>query len=136
MIPESGQYIRLLMGAPGVSDAELDALGIEVVERVGADVLGLRVPALSLEAYQRVVREKLKPGFWNEVVGPDAIVFSFKLRDGTIIERVLSETNRHEIAQLCSLLNGDPIERTSDLFAYLAANSFYRDTMIEYYGVS
>ena len=136
MIPGSGQYISLLMGAPGVSDVELTALGVEVIDRFGADVRGLLVPAGSLRAYQQLVREKLEPGFWNDLVGPNEIVFLFKLRDGTLVELTLSESNRREIARLCSSLNGDPIEKTSDLPAYFAANPFYREAMVEYYGVN
>ena len=135
MIPASEQYISLLMGAPDVTDAELIALGVEVLDRFGADVRGLLVPAGSLAAYQQLVREKLNPGFWNDLVGPDQILFVFKLRDGTLVELALSESNRGEIARLCSSLNGDPIEKTSDLPNYFAANPFYREAMVEYYGV-
>ncbi len=135
MIPGSGQYISLLMGAPDVSDAELSELGVEVRERFGSNVRGLLVPARSLPAYQQLVRAKLEPGFWNDLVGPDEIIFLFKLRDGVVRELTLSESNRREIARLCSSLNGDPIEKTSDLPAYFAAHPFYREAMVEYYCV-
>jgi len=111
MIPEPVRYLSVLMGAPDVSDSELGGLGVEIVERLGAGLRGLLVPASALEPYRRLIQVKLSPGFWNDLVGPDEVLF------------------------LCSVLNGDPLEQTSDLHAYLAANAFYRDAMVAYYGV-
>lgn len=45
----------------------------------------------------------------------------FKLADGTVEEFTDSEANREQIARLCTALNKDPIEKTSDLPRYLAA---------------
>ena len=134
MIPGPDQYISLLMGAPSASDKELTTLGVEVLKRFEGDTRGLLVPADSSRAYKQLIREKLEPGFWNDLVGADEIIFLFKLLDGTVVELTLSESNRAEIARLCSSLNGDPIEKTSDIPAYFAANPFYREAMVEYYG--
>ena len=52
--------------------------------------------------------------------------------------RLLAEglvMNREEIARLCSQLNGDPLEKTSDLLRYFASNPFYRDVIVGCYGV-
>jgi hypothetical protein len=49
-------------------------------------------------------------------------------------ELALSEGTRAEIAELCSALNGDPIEKTSDVPRYLAGNSFYRDVIAAFHG--
>ena len=135
MTPEPGYYLSLLMGAPGVSDAELARMDIEVLERFGSAVRGLLVPARSVTPYQELLRAGLKPGFWNDLVGSDQILFLFKLRDGSVLEFTLSEDTREEISRLCSSLNGDPIEKTSDLPEYFACDPFYRDAMVAYYGV-
>ena len=123
------------MGASTVSQRELQSLRIEIVESARSGSRCLRIPAASLPAYRDLVRERLEPGFWNEVLGREEISFTFKLKDGTLKELTYSPENRQEIAQLCSELNDDPIEKTSDLPRYLATNSFYRDLMIAYYDV-
>ncbi len=132
--PGSGEYISLLMGAPTLSEGELENAGVGILERYGENLLGLLVPHGSIPAYRELVREHLRPGFWNDLVSADEILFIFKLRDGMLKEFVLSDENRQQIAQLCSELNGDPIERTSDLPSYFAANPFYRDVMVAHHG--
>ncbi len=136
MVPDDDEYLSLLMGAPGISDVDLESLGIEILQRFGPDVRGLRVPGDCLTGYQRLVRQRLTSGFWNDLVGRDAIYFLFKLADGTVKEFTLSEANQDEIARLCSALNGDPIEKTGDLSRYFASNPFYRDAMVAWHGVS
>lgn len=136
MIPGPGQYLSLLMGAATLSDGELEALGVEILERFGSGVRGLLVPAKSVEPYKQRVRERMTPGFWNDLVGSTDIFFLFKMPDGTLEELTLSDDNKETIAALCSALNGDPLERTRDLPAYFATNPFYREAMIAYYGVA
>lgn len=129
MIPEPGEYLSFLMGADSIADAELADLGAEIVTGAGTPFRGLRIPQRSLPAYKALVRAKLTPGFWNDVLGHEEILFIFKLKDGTIREVTFSEATRSEIARLCSSLNNDPIEKTSDLPRYLAGNPFYRDVV-------
>jgi hypothetical protein len=136
MIPQSGEYISLLMGAPSLSAAALRGAGVEVLERYGENLLGLLVPLHSVPAYKELVRECLQPGFWNDLVSPDEIIFVFKLRDGTLREFVLTDENRPVVSALCSELNGDPLEQTSDLPNYFAANRFYRDVMVAHHGAT
>ncbi len=135
MIPDEHHYLSLLMGARTVSDADLVGLDVEIVRRFGSEVRGLLVPAASMVDYQQLVAERLERGFWNDLVGPDHIHFTFKLADGTVKTFTLSPSNNEEIARLCSELNGDPLEKTRDLPTYFAANSFYRATMVAHYGV-
>ena len=134
MIPQPREYLSLLMGAPSLSEVALRGAGVEVLERYGENLLGLLVPSDSVPAYKGLVRDYLQPGFWNDLVSPEEIIFVFKLRDGTITEYVLHDENRAEISALCSELNGDPLDETSDLPNYFAANSFYRDVMVAHHG--
>ena len=124
------------MGASAISDEDLRALGIEIIERFEDDIRGLQIPNKSLELYKKLITEKLQSGFWNEIIGRTQILFIFKLIDGTIRELTYSPETKSEIAQLCSLLNDDPIEKTSDLLRYIASNKFYREAMMEWYGIS
>lgn len=134
--PTPREYLSFLMGASAISDAELTGLGATIVERIGSGVRCLLVPAASLAAYRALIAEKLQPGFWNDLIGPNELLFVFKLADGTVRELADSPETRMEIAQLCSRLNGDPLEKTSDLPRYLAGNRFYRDAMRKWHGVA
>ena len=133
MIPEADEYISFLMGSAAISDEELVDLGIEVVRGAGSPFRGLLIPGSSLDAYKALVREKLTPGFWNDILGRQEILFVFKLADGTLEEFIYSEANRERIASLCTSLNGDPIETTSDLLRYLAGNPFYRELLVAFH---
>ncbi len=96
----------------------------------------LLIPGLRLSAYKALIRERMKRGFWNEMVGRDEMIFLFKLSDGTLKEMHYSEKTRDEIARLCTDLNKDPIERTSDMPRYLAGNPFYREVAIRFHGAT
>ena len=133
MIPAADEYLSFLMGAVAISDEELVDLGIEVVRGAGSPFRGLLIPGGSLDAYKALVREKLTPGFWNDIVGRQEILFVFKLADGTIEEFTYSEANREQIARRCTSLNRDPIEKTSDLLRYLAGNPFYRELLVAFH---
>ncbi len=136
MIPESNEYLSFLLAAPDISDEELNRCGIEVVETFGSGIRGLLIPGHGLPAYKALIRERMKLGFWNEMVGRDEMIFLFKLSDGTLKELRYSEKTRDEIARLCTDLNNDPIERTSDMPRYLAGNPFYREVAIRFHGAT
>jgi len=136
VIPAPNEYLSFLMGAPAISDQALSRLGIEIVERFGSGIRGLLIPGANLQAYRDLVRNKIEPGFWNDIVGRTEIFFLFKLSDGTFKELTYSVENREEIGLLCTELNKDPIEKTSDVPRYLAENPFYRQLMVTFHDVT
>lgn len=129
MIPGPDEYLSFLMGADAIADDALTDLGVTILATHGSGARELRLPAGSVSAYTDLLRERLSPGFWNEVVGHREVLFVFRLADGTVVEHTLSEATAPEIARLCSALNGDPLERTSDVLGYLAGNALYRDVI-------
>jgi len=131
----SNFYLSVLMGAPMLTDDELAALGVEIMERRGTSVRCVRVPKGSLETYLALVAEHLEPTYWNEVVGDGDIRCVFKLADGTVRRLTLGPDTEGEIAALCAELNDQPLEQTRDVLRYLATNRFYRDAMAQWYGV-
>lgn len=138
MVPRSNQYLSYVMGAAAISDDELRDRGIELVASAASGSRALLIPGGALHAYKALVRERMEPGFWNEIVGRAEIFFIFKLSDGTLKELNYSLENQQsqqEIARLCSELNNDPPEKTADILRYLAGNAFYRALMVECYGV-
>jgi hypothetical protein len=127
MIPEPDEYLSFLMGADAIADEELSDIGVRILSGAGTPFRGLLVPEGALPAYQALIRKKLTPGYWNDILGRQEILFVFKLTDGTIAEFTLSESTLPEVARLCSSLNNDPVEKTSNMAQYLGANPFYRD---------
>ncbi len=134
MISGPDEYLSFLMAAPDISDDELHGLGVRIVETVGPQIRGLLIPSQSLPEYKSLIRERLKRGFWSEMVGREEMHFLFKLSDGMLKELRYSAETRDEIAGLCTELNDDPIEETSDMPRYLAGNPFYRDVAVQFYG--
>ncbi|MCA9383876.1 hypothetical protein KC909_05940, partial [Candidatus Dojkabacteria bacterium] len=115
-----------------IEDEELMELGIIITGISDSGSRKLQIPDDSLEKYKELIRLKMNKGFWNDIIGTDEIIFIFKLED-EIIEMVLTEDNRLKIAKLCSELNGDPIENTSQIFRYLAGNDFYSGFLRQFY---
>ena len=93
MIPGPEDYLSILLGADGISDSELTDLGVEILEGAGTRLRKLLIPGGSVPAYKALVRERLTPGYWNEIVGRQEILFIFKLEDGTVKERALSRSD-------------------------------------------
>lgn len=134
MIPEPDEYLSFLMGADAIADQELTELGVKIDDGVATAFRRLVIPDRSLSGYRSLIRNKLTPGYWNDIVGRQQIIFIFKLADGNIRELTLAEATRSEISHLCSSLNNDPIDKTSDVPRYLAGNPFYRDMIESFYG--
>lgn len=124
------------MGASKISDEDLNGLGIEIIEKTESGSYKLNIPSDSIAKYQKLIQQKLDPGFWNEYIGPEKIVFIFKFKDGEVQKFIYSDKKEAEIAKLCTEFSGDPIEKTSNLLAYLAANDFYHKILTDNYKLS
>ena len=125
-------YKSFLMGAKDITDSDLTNLNIEIISDENPEISKLIIPSESIEEYKELIRQKLDSGFWNDFVGEDLIYFIFKMPDGEITEYSYSEDDRLEIATLCTKLNNDPIEKTSNLLDYLAENEFYTDVVKDF----
>ena len=126
-------HLSYLMGTEGISNGELEALGITIVEKTSGGSRKLEVPSSAVSAYVELVEEKLSNGFWNEIVGSDEIRFIFKLRDGSVKEWLLSPETEREIDTLCADLNNEPPDKTANVYKYLSENDFYHDFMRMHY---
>lgn len=125
--------LSFLMAGKDIQDQELKDLGIEVVEKDLDDDRKLKIPPEKQSAYLNLVKSKLAPGFWNEVVSDKEIIFIFKFKDGAIKQLTLSPETEKEISELCTQFNNDPIEKTKNVYKYISENSFYHDFMLKHY---
>ena len=126
-------HLSYLMGADRISVDELEGIGVVIVEEESDGSRKLEIPDKTISAYEKLVKEKLTPGFWNEMIGPEQIRFIFKLRDGSVKEMVLSQDTEREIDALCADLNHEPPGKTANVYKYLSENDFYRNLMLEHY---
>ena len=125
--------LSYLMGADKIQDKELQNINIEIVGKSESGSRKLKIPADNLSDYIKLIKTKLTNGFWNEIVGSDNLVFVFKFKDGSIKEYILDSSNEDLISKLCSEFNGDPLDKTANVYRYVSENDFYRDFMLEHY---
>jgi hypothetical protein len=121
------------MGAEDITDNELENLGVEIVDRTDSESRKLRIPEAALTGYVDLIKAKLTKGFWNEIVGPEKILFIFRFKDGHTEEYALSPENEQELDKLCAEFNDEPAEKTANVYKYISDNDFYHDFMMEHY---
>lgn len=126
-------HLSYLMGGEAIGDSDLEALGIEIVEKTESGHRKLKIPEAALARYIELVKANLTKGFWNEIIGPTKILFIFKFKDGRIEEYSLSPENEQKIDTLCAEFNNEPQEKTANVYKYISDNDFYRDFMFEHY---
>lgn len=126
-------YLSYLMGAEKISNDELASLGIEIVETTPKGDRKLKIPASAIAKYEKLIKEKMTAGFWNEYIGKKEIKFIFKLETDEIKEYLLSPENEQEIDDLCAKLNNEPPDKTANVYKYISENDFYRDFMHAHY---
>ena len=125
--------LSFLMGGLDISDKELEVLGIEIVQKNPDGDRSLRISEESLLQYIELIKTKLAPGFWNEIVGEKEILFIFKFKDGSVKEQKLSPENERENDELCAEFNNEPPGKTHNVYKYISENKFYHDFMLEHY---
>lgn len=120
------------MGAKEIQDKELEDIGVEITGRPEGDH-ELRIPESNISAYLELIKAKLTPGFWNEVVGEKEIIFIFKFKDGQIKEYKLTLENEEEIGKLCTEFCGEPLNASRNVYKFISGNGLYKDYMLEHY---
>ena len=125
--------LSFLMGGGDISDGELEALGIEIVQKNPNGDRSLRISEECLPEYIKLIKAKLMTGFWNEIVGEKEILFIFKFKDGSIKEQALSPENERENDELCAEFNNEPPGKTHNVYKYISENKFYHDFMLQHY---
>lgn len=125
-------YLSYLMGAKDIQDKALEDLNIEIAGRDGEDRM-LKIPQQNIPQYIELIKAKLTPGFWNEVVGEKEIIFIFKFKDGTIKEFTLSPENEPEVDKLCAEFANESPDKTANVYKFISENEFYRDFMQKHY---
>ncbi|MAZ67707.1 hypothetical protein CL652_02985 [bacterium] len=113
-----------IMGEKNISEKDINAVGGEIVEATKNGFLCVRFPKSSAKAFEELIVEKMEPGFWNEYLTDDEVVFIFKHKDSSVERLVLSEETDAAIVELGNKFNDDePTDESA--WAWLANNSWY-----------
>lgn len=118
-----------LMGGEEISSKDLQELGIKVLETTKEGYRKLEIPKEKIEEYEKLIVEKMTPGFWNEYISRE-IVFIFKDKAGKIKRFVLDKENEEEIDRLGEEYNGRVWKKKSSVWKWLAKNDTYTDLII------
>ena len=127
---EPEKFRSYLMGADDIGDDDLSALGIEIVEKQAGGSRKILIPKNAKADYEKLITNKLTPGFWNEYVG-DKIVFIFKFKTGEVKRFELGLDNSDEIDRLAAEFVGEDWGNKKSVWKWLATEvEFYRDLII------
>jgi len=95
------QGISFLMGVSDI-DARLSDLGVDIVEKDQDGDYKLLIPSDQLTEYEELVSECLRPGYWNEYILGEKVVFTFKHTDGRLERIEYSTDTEASILKLCN----------------------------------
>jgi leucyl-tRNA synthetase len=99
-IPEKTTEIRsYIMGIGNITD-DLKKIGINIKTITAKGSYEVVIPKESISAYENLIQEKLKPGFWNEYLGEET-VFIFKDKTGKVNRFVWDESDESDLLELC-----------------------------------
>lgn len=114
-----------LMGVDGIDD-ELTNHGFEF-EKTESGNYKVIIPEDKTEEYERFVEERMKPGFWNEYINGNEIVFIFKDKVGQVSHYIYSEENEEQLLNLTEEYFGSRFESIEKM---LAGNDWYTQTYL------
>ena len=118
-----------LMGGEDILDSDLKKLGIKILEITKEAYRKLEIPENKIKDYEKLIIDKMTPGFWNEYIARD-IVFIFKFKDGKIKRFILDKNNEEEIDRLGEEFNGRIWRKKSSVWKWLAKNDTYTDLIV------
>ena len=128
VLKEGALVKSYLMGANKISDPDLTAIGIKIVEKKKDGDRMIEIPKQSVEQYEKLICEKIDSGFWNEYIG-EKIVFIFKFKDGRIERITLDNDTANRIDRLAAEFVGENWDKNC-VWRWLAENKFYKDLII------
>lgn len=111
-----------IMGVDDIT-AELKEIGITINVKTDENVFKVTISSKHLDEYEKLIAEKLKPGFWNEYVG-EQTVFIFKDSQGKVSRLLWNTETETNILELCNEYAKAEFDSVQSM---LAGNDWYRD---------
>jgi leucyl-tRNA synthetase len=111
-----------IMGVDDIT-AELKEIGITINEKTDENIFKVTISSKQLAEYEKLIAEKLKPGFWNEYVG-EQTVFIFKDSQGKVSRLLWNTETETNILELCNKYAKADFDSIKNM---LAGNDWYKD---------
>lgn len=115
-----------LMGVDNV-DSDLKKLGLDISQKSKSGNYKLIIPKEKLNKYEELVTNKLKPGFWNEYINGEQIIFIFKDKNSAVTKYELSKENENKILGLCCEFANTNFESIDSM---ILGNDWYKPTYL------
>jgi len=133
VIRKTGALVRsVVMGAEAMTEQDFAEIGVSVFEKTEKGCFHVEIPRGREKDFERLMVEKMAPGFWNEYVG-DETVFLFTHQDGRRERLVMNDQNLERIDQLACEFNNqtyDPKDPGNYRNGALARNAWYRPLIV------
>ncbi|MEX2007943.1 MAG: class I tRNA ligase family protein [Candidatus Spechtbacterales bacterium] len=123
VVPTVDFAVSYIMGQKDISKKDIEGIGGTVEGVTEEGYLMVSFPKKNADAFEKMIVEKMEPGFWNEYIS-DETVFIFKHRDGAIERLILSGENDGKIRKLGHQFNDDE-DTDESVWAWLGENAFY-----------
>ena len=119
----------VLMGFDNIHSEELVSLGIKEVWPADKNHKYIEIPENSLPAFEKLIREKMTPGFWNEYITHQRVIFIFKDKNGLVERLELTPGTDNKINRLSAIYNNEP-EPKGSVWNWLPDVPFYKELFI------
>ena len=107
----------------GNLSSDLAKLGVEIVEKMPNGNMKAVIPETVLTEYEHLIGEKIKPGYWNEYLTDNEVVFIFKDKNGKLERIVWDEHDDQALLKRCMEYSNEQFESIRSM---LDANDWYR----------
>jgi len=119
----------VLMGFDNIHSEELVSLGIKEVWPADKNHKYIEIPENFLPAFEKLIREKMTPGFWNEYITHQRVIFLFKDKNGLVERLELTPETDNKINRLSAIYNDEPGPEGS-VWDWLPNVPFYKELFI------
>ena len=115
----------------GVDEKDINKPDVKIIEKTKDNYFKIKIPFASFEQYKEFIRDKMKPGFWNEFSTKNGFYFIFKHKDGKIEKFELNDKTNDIIDKYGMTFNNqEPNKIPENVYSWLAKNSFYKELLI------
>lgn len=115
-----------IMGQKNITEGDIKSIGGKVESVTNSGHLCVEFPIEKSADFENLINNKMEPGFWNEYLTNEKVIFIFKHKDGQLQRFELNDDNAHDICALGNKFNNDPepkLEETA--WDWLSDNNWY-----------
>ncbi|HLB66104.1 MAG TPA: alpha/beta fold hydrolase, partial [Candidatus Saccharimonadales bacterium] len=123
ILPQVDFCVTYIMGEKNITKSDIKDVGGTIVDVTDSGFLKVEFPKERAKDFEKLIIQKMEPGFWNEYIG-DEVVFIFKHKDGNTQRFVLKIKTDKEIGRLGHKFNNQEYTDES-VWEWIGANAFY-----------